>query len=291
MKEITTRNFRILCDFMEVRQFMVEIYEKDWRNGVPAPFLEYALSSDWMDKSFTHRWRIWQEGEQIVAFVFCENPINCIYFNLRPGYEALAEEMVFYAHKYMPRIDGKLEFDLIEGQSALRQAAGRAGYVQTGGYNEMVYDFDKPLEYSLPKGFHFVEAGAFDVAKVMECCWRGFDHEAAEGKWDGNAESGFHMLMAPHATPQYNVIVANSKGDYVCYAGMWWTPENHLAYMEPLCTVPEERNKGLAAAALSELYRRMKPLGATHMTGGGNPFYAKIGFKPCIEWTFLGEKN
>ena len=27
MKSITTRNFRILCDFMEVRQFMVEVYE------------------------------------------------------------------------------------------------------------------------------------------------------------------------------------------------------------------------------------------------------------------------
>ena len=51
MKNITTRNFRILCDFMEIREFMIEIYERDWRNGVPAPFLEYALSSDWMDKS------------------------------------------------------------------------------------------------------------------------------------------------------------------------------------------------------------------------------------------------
>jgi len=50
--------------------------------------------------------------------------------------------------------------------------------------------------------------------------------------------------------------------------------------------VPQYRRKGLAAAALSELYRRMKPLGATHMTGGGNPFYEKIGFEPCIGWTF-----
>lgn len=45
MRKITKRNFKILCDFMEIREFMVEIYERDWRNGVPAPFLEYALSS------------------------------------------------------------------------------------------------------------------------------------------------------------------------------------------------------------------------------------------------------
>lgn len=66
---------------------------------------------------------------------------------------------------------------------------------------------------------------------------------------------------------------------------MWWTPQNHLAYMEPLATVPEYRHKGLASATLSKLYRRMKPLGATHMTGGDNPFYAKIGYQPMLVWT------
>lgn len=56
--------------------------------------------------------------------------------------------------------------------------------------------------------------------------------------------------------------------------------------MEPLCTVPEYRKKGLAASALSELYRSMKPLGATHMTGGTNKFYSKIGYEPNVMWTF-----
>lgn len=53
-----------------------------------------------------------------------------------------------------------------------------------------------------------------------------------------------------------------------------------------LCTIPKYRKKGLAATALSEHYRRLKPLGATHMTGGGNTFYEKIGFKPLVYWTF-----
>ena len=82
------------------------------------------------------------------------------------------------------------------------------------------------------------------------------------------------------------MVVETDEGEYVCYAGMWWTPENRLAYMEPLCTVPMHRKKGLAAAALSEHYRRLKPRGATHMTGGDSPFYEKIGFDPMIRWTF-----
>lgn len=92
------------------------------------------------------------------------------------------------------------------------------------------------------------------------------------------------LSIAPHATPELDVAIAiaDESGEYVCYAGMWWTPENHLAYMEPLCTIPEYRHKGLAEAALSEMYRRTKALGATHMTGGANRFYQKLGYQNAV---------
>ena len=146
-------------------------------------------------------------------------------------------------------------------------------------------DFDELLERALPAGYRFADM-PLDPAKCSECCWKGFDHEAEEGPWNGDCEHSFHLMAAPHATFEHAVAIVDETGDYVCYAGMWWTPENKLAYMEPLCTVPKHRRKGLAAAAMSELYRRMKPLGATHMTGGGDPFYDKVGFKPEIEWIF-----
>lgn len=286
MKNITTRQFRILADHMAVYDFMVEIYEKDWRNGVAAPFLEYALSSDWMDKSFTHRNRIWEENGRIVAFCFTEAPVTDIYFSLRPGYEALAPEMIEYAVRYMPNMDGKQQLILFRGQDALMEAAARAGFLQVGGFEDRLYEYDKPLCFPLPEGFHFVEPGKDDPARVAECCWKGFDHEAEEGPWDGNEEGAYHLLHAPHATPEYPVVIESDAGEYACYAGMWWVPQNRLAYMEPLCTVPKYRHLGLASAALSELYRRMKPLGATHMTGGGNPFYEAIGYGAGIGWTF-----
>ena len=81
MKNITTRQYQILADHMRIYQFMIDIYEKDWRNGVPAPFLEYALSSEWMDKSYTHRNRIWEDNGQIVAFCFTESPVtDCLLY-------------------------------------------------------------------------------------------------------------------------------------------------------------------------------------------------------------------
>ena len=40
MKIITQRPFRLLADCEKIYQFLLEIYERDGRNGVPAPFFE-----------------------------------------------------------------------------------------------------------------------------------------------------------------------------------------------------------------------------------------------------------
>ncbi|MBQ8202345.1 MAG: GNAT family N-acetyltransferase [Clostridia bacterium] len=281
---ITHRQYRLLSDHMAVYQFMTEIYQRDWSCGVPAPFLEYALCSEWMDKSLVHRNRLWFDGETIVAMVFYENPASDSYFSLRPGYEKLADEMVAYALSDMPKQDGQQRLVIFGAQKTLAEAAERAGLRRAFSYWDKVRDFAVPMDYPLPEGYHFATA-PLDPAKCSECCWKGFNHED-EGPWDGKYESALSLMAAPHATHDLAVAVENGAGEYVCYAGMWWTPENKLAYMEPLCTVPEHRRKGLAAAALSELYRRTKALGATHMTGGGDPFYDKVGFEPLVEWNF-----
>ena len=243
-----------------------------------------------MDKSLVHRWKLWEEHGRIVGLVFYENPVNDVYFSLRPGYEKLADEMVEYAVSSMPRVDGQLRFVIFDGQNAVKEAIAKAGFQQSSGYIERVFDFEQSLHYPLPDGFHFVDTEKLSVEKIAECCWKGFDHEKEEGAWNGEAEHGYYSLMAPHMHPEDSIVIENNDGEYVCYAGMWWTPENHLAYLEPLCTIPTYRKKGLAAAALSEHYRRLKPLGATHMTGGGNAFYEKIGFKPMVHWTFWEKK-
>ena len=49
MTGITTKQFQPLTDVQRVWDFMVEVYEPDLRNGVPAPFFEYALTSSWLE--------------------------------------------------------------------------------------------------------------------------------------------------------------------------------------------------------------------------------------------------
>ena len=294
MKHMTTRQFSVLADCPKIYQFMLDIYERDWRNGVPAPFFEYAFSSFayWMDITYSYKNRIWEDNGEIAAFCFYESPITDIYFSLKPGYEELAPEMIAYADAQMQMKNEKIQLILFGEQKALMKAAKQAGYDQKSESLDMQFDFNDVLDYPLPESFHFVAPDEYDMDKISKCCWKGFDHEQSEGAWNHQYEQSNYLLkVAPHATPELSVIIADEKDEYACYAGMWWTPENKLAYMEPLCTIPEYRRRGLASSALSELYRKMKTLGATHMTGGFHEFYGTIGYKPAVKWTYWQKKK
>ena len=165
MKNITTRPFSVLSDCGKIYKFMLEIYEKDWRNGVPAPFFEYAYSSFsyWLDISYSYKNKIWEDNGEIVAFCFNEAPVTDIYFSLKPGYEELAADMIAYADKHMQNKEGKIQLILFGGQDALIKAAMQMDYYQVSEETDMQFDFENVLDYPLPEGFHFVNPSEYDM--------------------------------------------------------------------------------------------------------------------------------
>ena len=298
---ITTKQFQLLTDINLVWDFLVDIYDRENGSGMPAPFFEHAIRASWMDASYSHLDRLWFDGDKTVAFVYYEAPVTDIYFAVRKGYEYLADELIDYAVTTMPDFDGNRQFVLFNGQEFLKEAAKKRGYDMVYEYESRVFDFENELNYELPEGYHFVESSDIDVLKLSRLCWYGFDHGDRQvfTDWDKYDDSNDwtpakshkdcvseFMAPSPHSTHEYDVVIADENGEYVCFAGMWWIPQNKLAYMEPLCTSPEHRRKGLAAAALTKHYRRMKALGATHMSGGEDPFYEKIGYGNGFRFSF-----
>lgn len=292
---LRTKQFQILTDIDLVWKLMTDVYNHEETNGPAAPFFEYAIISSWLDKDYLRINRFWLDGDLPVAFVFYENPVTSTYFVLRPGYEFLAGEMIEYAESAYPKFDEPREMVLLSGQKALIEAALKRGYCVHYEQTDRIFDFRKgKLDYPLPEGYHFVDAGESDPLRSAKCLWDGFNsEELGEFRdWEIPKKDGGRsphelyqnvmcatMSPSPHATYEHTVIIADSNGDYVCFSGMWWVAENRLAYMEPLCTVPAHQHKGLAAAALSRHDRVMRGLGAEIMTGGGNDFYKKIGYQ------------
>ena len=290
---IRTKQFQILTDADLVWSLMTDVFTPDESNGPAAPFFEYALTSTWQDKTYLRLNRFWLDGDRPVGFVFYEDDPNRLHFTLRPGYEHLAGEMVDYAETAFPTFDTPRELVLNQGQAALIRAAEARGYGVACREEYKTFDFRTgKLDHPLPPGYRFVDPDQVDPLKAARCMWEGFNPE--QGPFVGweVPGSGPHELYqgvlgatvapSPHATYERTVVVADEAGDYVCFAGMWWVEENKLAYLEPLCTVPEHRNKGLAAAALAEHDRRLRPLGARLMTGGVNDFYRQVGYRDTV---------
>ncbi len=252
-----------------------------------------------MDTTCQYLDRFWLDDGRVVGLVFNEAPVTDIYFKVRPGYEFLAKEMVDYALDRMPNFENKQWFMLFNGQEFLMEEVKKRGFSLLYDFEDRNFDFEKSLDFALPEDFCFVDPAEADPVKLARCCWYGFNHggKGPFENWDlqdcssdwtpakgYKGVEGVFLVPSPHSTRQYDVIIADETGEYVCYSGMWWVSENKLAYMEPLCTVPEYRRMGLAAAALSKHCHTLKPLGATHMTGGVDPFYEKIGYGSGIHW-------
>lgn len=301
--KIRTKHFQILTDIGLAWKLMTDVYNHEETNGPAAPFFEYAIISSWLDKDYLRLNRFWLDGDLPVAFVFYEAPVTSTYFVLRPGYEFLAGEMIGYAETAWPEFDEPRELNLLSGQKTLIEEAEKRGYTVEYEESDLIFDFRKgKLDYPLPEGYHFVNARASDPLKSAKCLWDGFNSEELGEfvDWEIPKKAGGlspHELYqnvlcasiapSPHATYDYTVIIADANEDYVCFSGMWWIPENRLAYMEPLCTVPSHQHKGLAAAALSRHDRVMRALGAEVMTGGGNDFYRKIGYQDEHRWLHM----
>lgn len=300
---ISTKQFQILTDINLAWKLMTDVYNHEETNGPAAPFFEYAVISSWLDKDYLRLNRFWLDGDMPVAFVFYENPVTTTYFVLRPGYEFLAGEMIEYAENAFPRFEEPRELILLAGQLPIIEEARKRGYRVEYEEPDRIFDFRTgQLDYPLPEGYHFVDARNSDPLKSAGCLWEGFNSEAFGPftDWETPKKAGGlspHELYqnvrcasiapSPHATYDYTVIIADRNEDYVCFSGMWWVPENRLAYMEPLCTVPAHRHRGLAAAALSRHDRVMRGLGAEVMTGGGNDFYRKIGYRGIHTWLHM----
>jgi len=303
---IRTKQFQILTDIELAWKLMTDVYNHEETNGPAAPFFEYAVTSPWLDKDYLRLNRFWLDGDLPVAFVFYEQPVTSTYFVLRPGYEFLAGEMIEYAEQAYPSFEEPRELNLLSGQKPLIEAAGKRSYRVEYEEADRYFDFRKgKLDAPLPEGYHFVDAGRSDPLKSARCLWEGFSSEEYGPfiGWEKPTKAGglsphelYQNVMgatispSPHATYDYTVIIAGRNEDYVCFSGMWWVPENHLAYMEPLCTVPAHQHKGLAAAALSRHDQVLRGLGAEVLTGGGSDFYRKIGYQGVHLWLHMKKR-
>lgn len=290
---ITKRRYRLLGDFHKVCQFIDDNFTMDTLNSyLLRPFYEYAHTHPAFKHKLTHRFGLWEDGDELVAIACYEMDLGECFISVKQGNEDLIPKILSYAETELAVIDGdevKLGVWVVSTESDKIDILSSRGYKKV--YTEPVtmFSYDKELpEAELPEGFSIINLQEEnDVKKINDCLWKGFGHGDEP---DDDFDCRLLMQSGPNFNKELTTIIKAPNGEYACFAGMWLNEANEFAYVEPLATVPKYRGMGLATVAIAEGMRKTKNLGAKFCFGGAVDFYEKIGFEKICHRELWGKK-
>ncbi|GKX31080.1 hypothetical protein SH1V18_35600 [Vallitalea longa] len=277
------RYFKYLQDYNNVYEMLVNNFKSNNVNNnmIPAEF-EYCFCHSYSDIKSMSRSGVWEDEGNIIGVAHIEFQLGEAFFEIADGYNFLREEMLDYSEKYLrgTKEDGKefLYVKVPQHESKFKEYIEKKNYKYDITYKCMYMPLNKDFLVELPKGYKIISIhDGVDHAKLQIAKQLGFNHKMEDIKGDHLANS-LICATGPHFIPEMNYVVVAPNGDYVAYGGFWYDKRMDLAYLEPLCTHPDYRKKGLAKAILSKGMNECRKLGAKYCTGGQNDFYSHLGF-------------
>lgn len=275
-------------DYNLVYNFLIEINKDkshlNWQWGRFEWMMEHPL----FDKKNASKIGLWLEEDKLVGVAIFDmyfGEASCLTLK---GYEHLYKEILAYAYNELKDENGIGVAINVEDEKSINDAL-EMGFERHDQKEVMMkLDLDELGESKLPEGYRFE---TFDEEKDIEAVqwvfYQGFDH--------GNDYQEFQKTLTkvekrPHFNSILNLFVSNDE-EKVGFCSLWYDPSTDYAYLEPLCVIPNARNKGLAKSLVYELCRRVKSLGCKEVyVLSDMQFYEKLGFNKVQEYQFYWKK-
>jgi ribosomal protein S18 acetylase RimI-like enzyme len=284
---VTSRRYDSSRDYEAVGRFLIDTYPGgDRLPNWMQPRWEYMHHHPFIEGLPLELILVFEDEGEIVGLVHPEDTLTFIYLQRAPAYDYILPEMLIHTDKFFGGTSVMLQRKIIglfvtDADTPLEQLATVFGYErhaeQHEGYSR--FDLSKPVPASpVPAGFRIQSlCDENDHRKINTCLWRGFNHDGEIP--DDELNRPAVAQSAPNFRPEHTITAVAPDGSYVSYAGIWFVPENGLAYIEPVATDPDYRKIGLARACVYEAMRRVQAEGArVAWVGSDQPFYKAIGF-------------
>ena len=284
--EVSFRRYRDE-DYEAVCDFLIELNRKDRThvNWNWARF-EWMMEHPEFDKTARTSIGLWWSAGRIVGAAIYDMYFGEAFCGALPGHEALYPEILDYAYREL-KDDSGLAIAINMESTAERKAVIQAGFEQIDQKETiMELSLDRAFSSALPEGFRLREMDQIaDREALAWLFWQGFDHG---DDWEAFERSSDH---APHVRKHFNkslcLSAVDSSGEPVSHCSLWFQPDTDYAYVEPVCTIPGCRGKGIASALLSEAFSRAKALGAKKAYVISDlPFYKHLGFEKAQKYSF-----
>ena len=272
-------------DYQKLHDFLVETKNTEYTY---ARFDWMMTNWDYLEDRYLDRIGIWEEDGKMVGAVLFDHSLDVLFPIVLPGYEFLYQEMYDYAKGHMVKEDHP-EFLIYakDTNTELQKVLKRNGMIATE-EKDMVAIFDLTEEIpekNIKDGFKLTSLEEHrDYEQYMKCLFKGFGHEENGEVYSFTKESLEKCRKAyerQNVDLSLKISVEDEDGNYVAHAGMWYDRNSEIALVEPVCTIPGCRKKGLGKEAIYEGLRRVKAMGARMaVVGSGQQFYYSIGFVP-----------
>lgn len=288
-KQITFRNYEGSLaetkDYEKLHNFLVESKNTEYTYG---RFDWMMTNWEYLEDQFLNRIGIWEEDEKIVAADLYDHSLDTIFPITLPGYEFLYSEMFTYAKNHMVN-ESKPEFEVFASDTnhTLKKVLKQQGMIPSEAKDMVaIYDLSEELPSStLKEGYRITSLKEErEYEKYMLCLFKGFGHEE-EGQTFSFIESDLQNCQKAYERSYVDlslkISIADPLGNYVSHAGIWYDKNSDIALIEPVCTIPECRKKGLGGEAVLAGLRRAKQAGAKYAVVGSNQqFYYSLGMIP-----------
>ena len=228
------------------------------------------------DKSLKGSIGLWRDGGRIVGAAIYDMYFGEAFCGVLPEYEDLYPEILDYAWRELKDENG-LGIAACDGNEKVIAALKAAGFVPADQTETvMTAALNRRFEATLPEGYSLKEVDPVRDLEALEWLfWQGFDH--GEDREAFEKEEKTVSGIRPHFR----------DGELGAFAGLWFHEGTDYAYVEPVCTVPVQRGKGLAKALLFEAMKRAKAFGAKKAyVISDMDFYEKLGFRKEYHYRF-----
>ncbi len=280
-KNYAEDNYEAVCDFL----IGLNRNDNSHINWNWARF-EWMAEHPEFDKSSVNSIGLWLDNEKIVGAAIYDMYFGEAFCGVLSGYEALYPEILGYAYRELKDENGLGVSICDENAAEIMSAQSLGFYKAEQTETVMSVELEKAFPVNLPDGFRFA---GLDPAKepyaFQWLLWQGFDHGTDKSEFE-RAEKIIPQIRR-HLDPYLSVAAADQRGEYAAYCCVWYHPNTDYAYVEPVCTVPDHRKKGLAKSVIYEALNRARRLGVKKAyVISDTAFYESLGFKKDRHFTF-----
>lgn len=284
-REFRNTDYQKVCDFLiELNQVECNHINWNWAR------FEWMYEHPEFDKESKDYIGLWWDKDKVVGAAIYDMYFGEAFAFVLPEYMDIYEDVLEYTYDKL-RDESGVGIAFEDGDIELIKTAEKHGFKKTDQTETILkLKIDKKMEYQLEEGLIVYELipenHAYDFSWLL---WQGFDH--GNDKREFEKESLVEGKVVPqeriHLNPKLSLAVKDEKGELVAYCCLWYDKRTDYVYVEPVCTIPEYRNRGLAKAALFEAFNRAKDMGAkmAYVISDMN-FYKKLGFVEDKHFTF-----